>query len=471
METYTITMNNNPKLFKILSFIFYSTFFAIVLLCVIEMITYPGLFQNKLKINLNLLIIWLSIINLPIYFKLQSFKPFKLSKNIYKFSIATIFFTLCLSTVELLTYPNFVFSKLYINHYALQILSYFLFIFLATNFLPKFNHIKLPKVKYKHNLIVILCLLFIPIITYFSWSQHLSNNHIAVSETKFLSFTDNLINSQSSPKQESLKNQFTWFFKPIDDYGKIKIFFNLFEISFGKIFLIISLMFCINWWQSDHRSKDGILLTVFFLSGLAYTVLMILICVVMFSPGELKVFQGRYLLTFILALYTFSFYLFIDPSKRRKINFLHIIYLTILILTLNPANLSYLKPIPKEELTTRQKEEQSFQWIKDYFNQKKIKTTIHTIGGIGPVGYRYFLAPYQVITPIWQDWDVFMFTNPEFKHSTYVFVSSANDILAKWSPQIEKIFRDKKYIKDNSLYQVTRLNDTSFELQLINPNE
>jgi len=455
---------------NIFTFCFYGSFLAIISICLLEAITYPGILLNKIGISLFNLTSILSLVFFISYFLFNFFNlTLEKPKKILILSLLIILITLALALTESLTYPNFVFSKFHINYKALQVLSSFLIFFLLLFLVSKINFKKIFQGKSKLLLIIILFL--IPISSYYSWNQHLSANGVIKSETRLSNSSKNsFIFLKDESKIESLKNQFTWFFKPINNYGQIKIFFNLIIISFSTLFFIIAILFYLNWRQNKQSPRIRLALLFFYLSGIAYIFLIISICVTMFSVGELKTFQGRYILTYALALIMFSFYLFLKNFQKQKINAISIFYLVLLFLIINIPNTTKLKPANKELFQNREKQELIYQKFKDNFKNSD-KPVFHTIGGEGAVSYRYYLAPYSVITPIWQDWDVFMLENPGFKMATHVFLTSTSDVTQKWSDlQIEKIFKDKKNVKDNGLYKVIYTSDdkSSFQLELIN---
>jgi len=459
-----INFNNISILFL------YGSFLIIVFICLLESVTYPGVLLNKIGIKLSTLTLGLSVVYLFSYFKLNLSKiTIKKSKPLLFFSLLVISTTLTLSLIESFTYPNFVFSKIHLNYKALQTLSSFLLLFLIS---PIISKIFLHKIFNTKSKILVIGLLFLtPIFSYFSWSQHLSTNNIIETETRLFSDTKgSFVFSKNELKEKAFKDQIYWFFKPNNSYAQIKIFFNIFTISFSTIFLIIAILFFINWLQNKKSSKIGFALLTFYIGGIAYSILITLISVNMFSVGELKTFVGRYILTYVLALIMFSFYLFlINFQKNKKINTSILIYMSLILITINIPSLSNLKP-NKQLFSNRQKQEFLYQKIKDYFKDKD-RPTIHTIGGEGPVAYRYFFVPYFVVSPIWQDWDVFIFENSGFKTVNYVFLASASEVFKKWSnPKFQKIFVDKKNVVDNGLYKVIYTTDdrSLFQFELIN---
>jgi len=455
---------------NIFKFCFYSSFLTIILTCLLETLTYPGILLNKTGISLFNFISIIGLISLFSYFLSNLFGLIlQRPRRLFILSLFIILITLVLTLVESLTYPNFVFSKFHINYKALQTLSSFLIIFLSLFLILKINFKKIFQGKSK--LLIIIILFLIPILSYFSWNQYLSANNIVKSETRLSNSSKNSFAFlKDESKKNSLKNQFTWFFKPNNSYGQIKIIFNLITISFSTLFLIIAILFYLNWKQNKCYSRIGTALLFFYLGGIAYIFLIIGICITMFSVGELKTFQGRYILTYALALIMFSFYLFLKNLQKQKITITSLLYLILLFLTINISNLVKLKPANKEIFQNREKQELMYQKVKDNFKNGD-KPIFHTIGGEGAVNYRYYLAPYSVVTPIWQGWDVFMLENPGFKMANYVFLTSASDVNQKWSDsQIEKIFKDKKNVKDNGLYKIiyTSEDKSSFQLELIN---
>lgn len=455
---------------KILTYFFYGSFLTIVFISLVESVTYPGIFLNKTKISLNNLVQILSAICLLSYILLTFLNHvFKNPKKIFLLSFLIILITSLLTIIESITYSNFVFSKFHINHKALQTLSTFLTLFLLLFIITKINF---KKIFLKKTKILIIILLFLtPILTYFSWSQHLSNNNIVESETRFLSSTGKKFTIfENEPKKNAFNDQLTWFFRPNNNYSQIKIFFNLITISFSTLFIVIAILFFINWLQNKKTSRIGTSLLLFYFGGIAYLFLIIYICVTMFSIGELKTFVGRYLITYVLALTMFSLYLFLTNIKNRKLNLISILYLIILFLLINIHNLTKLKPANKKLYLYRKNQEFTYQKILNNFD-KNNKPTFHTINGEGAVGYRYFLAPYSVITPIWQEWDVFMLQNSSFKTATHVYLPSASDVIQKWSnPQIEKMFKNKNNVINNGLYKIIYISEdkSSFQLELIN---
>lgn len=451
-------------------FCFYGSLLTIFIICLIETITYPGIFLNKTGTSLFNISLTISIIYFVALLRLRFSKfHFKKIKVLYVFSLLIIFMTILLTLIESFNYTNFVFSKLHINYKALQILSIFLLFFLISLLISKIN---LKQIFNKSSKILVIgsfCL--IPILSYISWSQHLSANHITVYKTKLLSANRGFIFLENESKKIAIKDQLTWFFKPNNNYGQIKIFFNSFNISFFTIFSIIAILFYLNWLQNKRSKKIGITLLLLYICGIIYLFFIITICVTIFSVGELKTFIGRYILTYILALIMFSFYLFL-VNIEKKINKYSLIYIALLFLIINIPNIVNLKPANKKIYSNRKKQESLYQKIKDNF-QKNDKPIFHTIEGEGPTGYRYFFAPFSVISPIWQNWDIFMLENPSFKTATYIYLPSASVVIQKWSnPQIKKVFKEKKFIIDNGVYKIkfTTEDKSSFQLDLINSN-
>jgi hypothetical protein len=498
-------INQNFIFQKILPSCFYGSFIAILLVTTIELIFYPGVLQNRINISLSSITMGLGGICLLSYMVLNLSKYlFKHHELLITVSIFIILVTIGLFFIESINYPNFVFSRLHINKEALYTLSLFLFTFLLLSiaraallqifkknpiiifkkifksstkqplniqqFFSTVSKIKFSELFSKLLLIVILCIT--PILSYFSWNQHLSNNNITKPETK-ISIPKNifLFLAVDETKSDSLKNQFFWFFKPSESYGQIKIFFSQITISFSTLFTIIALLFYINWLLSKRSPRVGVTLLVYYVGGIVYSFLIIFICVRMFSIGELSVFMGRYILTYVLALFMFSFYLFLDQISKEEFNVFSALYLAMVFFVINVPNIVKLKPVDQLSIINRKKIESISRELKNNFSSND-KPIFHTIGGEGPIGYRYYLAPYSVITPIWQEWDVFMLKNPSFKTATHVYLSSASEVTKKWSNQeIKYIFKDIKYIKDNGLYKVVySTKDMSlFQLELINP--
>jgi len=464
------------NLSKIFAYCFYGFFLLIISTCFLETITHPGLFLNKTGISLSDLTARLGLICLLSYFQLCFSKSsLKYQKTLIIFSLVIIFVTLILNLIESSNYPNFVFSKFHLNYFALNTLSYFLFtFFILSIFSNLISKININPVLNK-KIIISLLLFLTPILSYVSWNQHLYKNNIIIPEPKIFSFTEKKFTFlEDESKKQPFKDQITWFFKPTNQYSIYKIFFNLITVSLGTIFCFTAILFYINWLQNKKSIKIGITLLIFYLGGIAYSALIILISVTMFSVGELKAFQGRYILTYILAMIMFSLYLFlIKLNKQKKINLLSIIYLSILFFLINIPNLINLKPADKKIFLNRKKDEIFYQKIEEGLKNSNKPIFLHVITteNAGPISYRYFLVPVQIISPIWQDWDTFMFKNPAFKTATHVFLLSKTTITNKWSDlQIDKIFKDKKFVVNNGLYRVVYKTDdkSSFQLELIN---
>lgn len=450
--------NENNLKYNLKFLVFCGLFLIIILSNILETITYPGLFLNKIGISLAKLTFILSLPCIILYFfvnKLQTFNKYQKILTIV-FSL-TILITLILTIIESFTYPNFVFSKLHLNYKALQTLSYF---FSSFVFLLLINKIKKTK-NQKLLLIILICLT--PLLSYLSWNQHLSTSNILNSETQIIPNIKKL----EKDRQIAFKSQLTQFFKPIDNYGQIKIFSNLFTISFFTLFLIITILYSLSWIQNKNSLRIKIILLFFYLGSIAYIFLIIFICTVMFSLGELKVFQGRYILTYFLALIMFSFYLYANNlSKLKTINTSFLFYTFILLILINSANLTNLKPINEKDYLERKNKEILYSKVKKEL-QKNEKPILHTINGEGAIGFRYYLTPINILTPIWQEWDVFMFTNPAFSKATHVFLSKATDVSEKLNNnQIKQIFGDENKVIDNSLYKIVRVED-NFQLELV----
>lgn len=462
------------RLFSILCF--YGLFFLIVSTCLFETLTYPGVFLNRTGHNLPKITSQLSLFFFLNYFQLIfSGFQFKYQKKIIFFSIYSIILTIILTIIESYTYTNFVFSRLHLNYKGLQTLSLFLSIFLLVFIFSKIKFkknttINIKKIfKIKTKYIIIGIFILTPILSYISWNTHLQTVNALNPSARYLSHTFNLF--QDEARKIAFKNQINWIFKTSNTYSKIQIFYNIFTISYATFFYLIAILFFLNWLQNKRSSKIATTLILFYFGSIAYTILIIYISVRMFSLGELNAFQGRYISTYLLAMIMFSVYLSIKHLKEKnKITKSLFIYLIILLFIVNIPNLIKIKPADKFLFTNRKKEELIYQKIlKLYSNKEKIN--IHTIGGEGAVAYRFYLCPLNIITPIWQDWDVFMFENPGFKQATHVFLPSSVEVFQKWSdPRIRKVFKDKKFVLDNALYKVMydSKDEKIFQLELIN---
>lgn len=462
------------QLFSILCF--YGLFFLIISACLFETLTYPGIFLNRTGHSLSKITSQLSLFFFLNYFQLIfSGFQFKYQKKIIVFSIYSIILTIILTVIESYTYANFVFSRLHLNYKGLQTLSLFLSIFLLVFIFSKIKFkknitIDIKKIfKIETKYLIVVFFILTPILSYLSWNAHLQTVNALNPSVRYLSHTFNLF--QDEVRKTAFKNQVNWIFKTSNTYSKIQIFYNIFTISYATLFGLIAILFFLNWLQNKRSSKIATTLILFYFGSIAYTILIIYISVRMFGIGELEAFQGRYISTYLLAMLMFSFYLLMKHlQKQTKLNFSSAISIFILLLIINISILVKIKPADKEFFVKRKQQETIYQKILNTHTNHE-KWAVHTIGGEGAISYRFYLCPLNVITPIWQDWDIFMFENPGFQQTTHVFLPSSTDVIQKWSdPRIRKVFKDKKFVLDNALYKVIHdsKDNNLFQLELIN---
>ncbi len=346
---------------------------------------------------------------------------------------------------------------------------------------------KIDKKQFKRIVILFSILILCVLIGKYSWNIHLKMSNVPIqSKADGISIHKilNLIKGNANEYQYTILNNFIeqFFNKPLNiNVGELTNFALLLIYTLYSMYLIHTIK---NNGENDEYKKYKSTCIMLVICYILYMLYLLILYIFGFSEYEgvnLASYE-RYTATFLLGMFAFNSIILLNYLKTNKVEILTFI---ILLLLMKPANITKNLIIEKdksiEQVTEFRKEYSDICTYKPILEKTNQKIYCITSGndGMDINILRYEILPYT-LTATDKYWGSWSLGKPRYNGDIwsadisveewsnilleedygYVYIFKADNIFKE---KYYTLFKDKKYIKDKTMYKVN-VNNGNIEL-------
>jgi len=306
-----------------------------------------------------------------------------------------------------------------------------------------------------------IIMLLAPFIASESWKMNLKQNNIqAIWKFSISKIWSDYITHPEFLEQYKIdcsKNFLKSFFN-LNTSWSSEMYLNMFRVPYAVWILIFAIALFALWYL---YGKNKSLLTAFiilFVSCIGYTLSILLLALTSFSSDEAAgIFaSNRYSNSFMLALFIFIIFLFIEYGAKNKWNYKLACTFAAILLLFNPVIIkTAILGTSHYSYMNRQKMEKANDRFQDYLSHDTRLLVFH-----GNIPYlTYDLAPMRITTvnEYPSDFEYFESNCTSFDYVYFVGMYSSVEE-DEWKDIFGSLFLDSASIKDQTLYRVVYVN-------------